>query len=46
MKTVVYVEMREAPDVLLVETETEILINLAAACAKQESPESPQSPQA
>ena len=45
MKPVVFVDMREAPDVLLVETEKEILVNLAASCAKQESLESPQSPQ-
>lgn len=45
MKPVVYVDMREAPDVLLVETETEILINLAAAGAAPESHESQQSPQ-
>ena len=46
MKPVVYVDMSDAPDVLIVETSTEILVNLAAAYAKQESPESPQSPQA
>lgn len=46
MKPVVYVDMSDAPDVLIVETETEVLVNLAAVCAKQESPELPLSPQA
>lgn len=45
MKTVVFVDMREAPDVLLVETEKEILVNLAAAGATPESHGWQQSPQ-